>query len=233
MVTQYAMIGKQFKLDMMAVTSAASGATLTVSLSSRGDSPSCCDSASSTSIAIHPYAGGELEFKPYSAILSQPASCAAGFTCEPTVELLNSSTTAWIDELVLSPTGTSHHSGAEPLHAPCLSCQLPMKTDDGLPLSCRLYPMRDDPFANPASERNWVKPPRGLMDKTIGAVQLSAIEPALLYASGLGSGWKPTFAMFDQDPTTLNETLRGMKQYLFSPANQSAHLPAVHFLRLK
>ena len=51
------------------------------------------------------------------------------------------------------------------------------------------------------------------MNRTIGAVQLSAIEPALLNASGLGSGWKPTFALFDTNPITLKEVLDGMKQH--------------------
>lgn len=88
------------------------------------------------------------------------------------------------------------------------------KSDDGL--SCRLYPMRDDPFANPATERNWIKPPRALMNRTIAGVQLGGSDPTPqlrddLNASGLGSAWKPTFSIFDMAPTELNQSLHDMK----------------------
>lgn len=94
----------------------------------------------------------------------------------------------------------------------CASTRI--KSDDGL--SCRLYPTRDDPFANPATERNWIKPPHALMNRTIGGVQLGGWDPSNqlpndLNASGLGSAWKPTFAMFDINATELNHSLRNMK----------------------
>ena len=54
------------------------------------------------------------------------------------------------------------------------------------------------------------------MNRTIGAVQLGGWDPSSqlrddLNLSGLGSAWKPTFAMFDMDPAELNRSLRNMK----------------------
>ena len=45
------------------------------------------------------------------------------------------------------------------------------KTDDDGQFVCRLYPERDNPFLNPSTERNWIKPPVKLFNTTIGAVQ--------------------------------------------------------------
>jgi hypothetical protein len=101
------------------------------------------------------------------------------------------------------------------------SCRI--KSDDSTTIPCRLYPLRDDPFANPASQRNWVQPPISLHNRTIGVVQgVGGWNPSnqirdALNASGLGSGWKPTFAMFDINETVLNSSLYNMMsrdQYL-------------------
>eukprot|EP01047_Picozoa_sp_COSAG01_P060343 COSAG01_NODE_7385_length_3229_cov_9.246645_2_plen_701_part_00 len=92
--------GTRFNLSLAALA-ASSAANLTVSLASRGDSPSCCDSAPSSIIAVPENSGGE-EFQRFEASLDLPAGCTA--SCEPTVELMSGSTTLWIDDLVLTRT---------------------------------------------------------------------------------------------------------------------------------
>ena len=91
-----------FNLTLSALTDAAAGASLQVSLSNFVGEPSCCDAAGITTLTL-PADDGSLTFSKLSAVLSVPTTCTTG--CQPTIELVSGSTTAWIDDVVLTPVG--------------------------------------------------------------------------------------------------------------------------------
>ena len=88
----------QLSLSLRALTHAPS-ATLAVSLSSRGFSPSCCDDAAPTPLT---WAGGDtLAFQELSVAFQLPPDCASVTWCEPSLMLATAGATAWIDDVVM------------------------------------------------------------------------------------------------------------------------------------
>ena len=104
LVTQGLLSGSAFTLALSATT-ADHAAALEVSFASRGDSPSCCEEANSSTITLNGDESGALAFQKFSVTMQLPGNCAAATVgCEPTLELTTGSATVWVDNVVLTPT---------------------------------------------------------------------------------------------------------------------------------